>query len=382
MLHEFLSLNREDLIGRCRAKVAKRASPEATEDELDHGIPFFIDQLIKTLRVEQTSTPSDSVSVSGPSGGEKEAHSEMGAVAAKHGGELMRRGFTVQQVVHDYGDLCQSITDLAFERNEYLQVDEFRTLNRCLDNAIAMAVTEFNYQRDFVVADQQAQAANMQIGFFAHELRNYLNTATLAIFAIKDGNLNLGGATGTVLERSLVGMRALIDRSLTEVRMTAGLPVRHQLFALADFIAELKLSAGLEAVVKKCQLTVTLVDEKLAVDADRDLLLAAVGNLLQNAFKFTKPGTEVLLSAFSVGNRIQIEVEDHGPGLPAGDIEKIFLPFTQTGPDKSGLGLGLSIARRSVEVNDGTLSARNKPDSGCVFSIDLPRHTIPVTEQQ
>lgn len=381
MLHEFLSLNRGDLIGRCRAKVVKRASPEASGAELDHGIPLFLDQLIRTLRVEQTATPSDGLTVSGPPGGEPSAHSEMGAFAAKHGGELMRRGFTVQQVVHDYGDLCQSITDLAFERNEYLQVDEFRTLNRCLDNAIAMAVTEFNYQRDFVVADQQAQTANMQIGFFAHELRNYLNTATLAIFAIKDGNLTLGGATGTVLERSLVGMRALIDRSLTEVRITAGLPLRHELFALADFISELKLSSGLEALVRKCQLTVSFVDDNLAVDADRDLLLAAVGNLLQNAFKFTKPGTEVLLRAFSVGNRIQIEVEDHGPGLPPGDLEKIFRPFTQTGTDRGGLGLGLSIARRSVEVNAGTLSARNKPDSGCVFSIDLPRHAMPRPEQ-
>jgi hypothetical protein len=118
---------------------------------------------------------------------------------------------------------------MAFELSEPVTVDEFRTLNRCLDNAIAMAVTEYSYQRDFVVADKQVQALNVQIGFFAHELRNFLFTATLALTAIKDGDLGLKGATGAVLDRALVGMRTLIDRSLTNVRITAGLPKRHEL---------------------------------------------------------------------------------------------------------------------------------------------------------
>src|SRR6186713_154067 len=169
MLHEFLFLNRGDLIARCREKVSKRASPQATASELDHGVPFFLDQLIKTLKVEQTANPMDSRKVSGAAGGGKPEHSELGDMAARHGGELMRRGFTVEQVVHDYGDLCQSITSMAFELSEPVAVDEFRTLNRCLDNAIAMAVTEYSYQRDFVVADKQVQALNVQIGFFAHE---------------------------------------------------------------------------------------------------------------------------------------------------------------------------------------------------------------------
>jgi signal transduction histidine kinase len=376
MLHEFLSRNREELVNRCRGKVWKRASPAATASELDHGVPFFLDQLIKTLKVEQTAHPMDSRKVSGAAGGGKPEHSELGDMAARHGGELMRRGFTVEQVVHDYGDLCQSITDLAFELNEPVTVDEFRTLNRCLDNAIAMAVTEFTYQRDFLVADKQVQALNVKIGFFAHELRNYLYTATLALFAIRDGNLGLAGATGTVLDRALVGMRALIDRSLSDVRMNAGLEPNNAPFVLADFINELKLSATLEAQVKECALVVSVVDPSLAIDADRELLLSAVGNLLQNAFKFTRPGTEVHLNAYSVGERILIDVEDHGDGLPPEGMDTMFLPFAQGGEDRSGLGLGLSIARRSVEANGGILSVRNKPESGCIFTIELPRHTV------
>jgi signal transduction histidine kinase len=376
MLHEFLFRNRKELIARCQEKVQKRAPPDSTLNKLDHGVPLFLDQLIKTLKVEQTAHPLDGLKVSGPAGGGKPAHSELGEMAARHGRELMHRGFSIEQVVHDYGDLCQAITDLAFELNEPVEVTEFRTLNRCLDNAIAMAVTEYTYQRDFVMADQQMDALNVQIGFLAHELRNYLNTATLALYAIKDGNLGLTGATGAVLNRAMVGLRSLIDRSLTDVRMIAGLPTHYELFALNEFIDELKMSGLLEAKTKGCVFTVSPVDPRLGVDADRGLLLSAVGNLLQNAFKFTRPGSDVLLNAYSVGERILIDVEDHGEGLPPGDDEKMFQPFTQGGADKSGLGLGLSIARRSVEANGGILSVRNKPVSGCIFTIDLPRHSI------
>jgi signal transduction histidine kinase len=377
MMHEFLCANRKELIGRCRVKVAQRAAPEATKEELDHGIAHFLDQLIATLRVEQTAEPNESRRISGPSGGGKPGSSEMGDTATQHGRELLQHGFTVDQVVHDYGDLCQAITDLAFERNKRFTTDEFRTLNRCLDNAIADAVTEFTRHRDFRTADKSADALNERLGSFAHELRNLLNSATLALAAIKEGNVGVNGATGTVLDRSLVGLRRLIDRSLSDVRMTAGMPAKHQLFSLSDFIAEVKLSASLEAQVEKCVLTVPYVDSRLAVDADRDLLSSAVGNLLQNAFKFTDHHSEVTLNAYPAADRIRIEVQDHCGGLPAGDAEKMFLPFTQADEDKTGLGLGLSISRRSVEVNGGTLGVRDVPGSGCVFTIDLPRHTMP-----
>lgn len=375
-MHQFLTANRSELIARCRAKVALRAPPGVPEEELAHGVSIFLDQLIKTLIVEQSSSPFQSRRVSGPSGGGKPALSEIGESATLHGKELQAHGFTVEEVVHDYGDLCQAISDLAVETDAPIGVDEFRTLNRCLDNAIASAVTEFGYQRDFTVADKQTVALNERLGFFAHELRNQLCTATLALSIIKQGNVGLGGATGGVLDRALVGLSNLIDRSLAEVRMTAGMPVQHRLCSLTDFIAEIKLSASLEAEVKDCVLTVSDVDPLLAVDVDRDLLLSAVGNLLQNAFKFTHPHTEVTLNAYALADRILIDVLDHCGGLPPGSAENMFVPFVQEGEDRSGLGLGLSIARRSVEANSGVLSVRNVAGSGCVFTIDLPRHSL------
>jgi signal transduction histidine kinase len=301
----------------------------------------------------------------------------MGVAAKAQGRELLEHGFTIDQVVHDYGDLCQSVTDLAVEMNSPISNDEFRTLNRCLDNAIAVAATEFNTQRDNMFAHKDA-AANERLGFFAHELRNHLNSATLALTAIKAGSVGLTGATGAVLDRSLVSLRRLIDRSLSEARTTAGMPVQHRLFSMAEFIAEVQLAASLEAQVNQCTLMVSYVDSRLALDADRELLLSAVGNLLQNAFKFTHPGSEVILKVYALGERVLIEVEDKCGGLPAGDVETMFLPFTQSGANKSGLGLGLSISRRSVEANEGTLSVRDLPGSGCVFTIDLPRHAVPI----
>jgi len=376
MMHEFLTENREELIDRCRMKVVQRPSPRPTGAELDHGITIFLDQMIKTLKAEESVQPRETLRMSGPSGGADAILSEIGIAAKEHGRELLQHGFTIDQVVHDYGDLCQAVTELAVEQKSQISNAEFHTLNRCLDNAIAVAATEFSAQRDNMFADKDARA-NERLGFFAHELRNHLNSAMLALTAIKEGSVGLTGATAAVLDRSLVALRTLIDRSLSEARTAAGMPPRHRLFSLAEFIVEIQLASSLEASVHGCSLTVSYVDSKLALDADRELLLSAVGNLLQNAFKFTHPRTEVLLRVFAQGDRIMIEVEDKCGGLPCGDTEKMFLPFTQSGADKTGAGLGLSISRRGVETNGGTLTVQDRPGSGCVFLIEMPRHAMP-----
>lgn len=376
MMHRFLTANRDELTARCRVKVQARSLHGVSGDELEHGISVFLEQVIRTLELEQTADPLQSRRVSGRAGGGKPALSEIGDTAAQHGKELMQHGFTVEEVVHDYGDLCQAITDLAFELDADIEVDEFRILNRCLDNAIANAVTEFGYQRDILVADQHVHDLNARLGFLAHELRNQLATATLALSVIRNGDVGVAGATGGVLDRSLVNLGNLIDRSLAEVRMTAGLPLQSRLFSIQDFLAELRLSGSLEANIRGFTLKVSDVDPLLAVEVDRDLLLSAAGNLLQNAFKFSHPHSEINVNAYAVADRILIDVEDQCGGLPSGDAEKMFLPFTQGAQDRSGLGLGLSISRSSIEANSGVLSVRNVPGTGCVFTIDLPRYSM------
>lgn len=377
MLHEFLSTNHAELVARCREKAALRSTRGVPVEKLEHGVSVFLSQITRTLEMEQGPDSARSHKISGLPGGGTPTLSEIGESSVQHGRELSRYGFSIGEVVHEYGDLCQAITDLAVEQSEPIAVNEFRTLNRCLDNAIAIAVTEFGYQREFAASDANLDALSLRLGSFAHELRNHLSTAKLALFVIKQGDIGLHGATGKMLDRSLASLENLIARSLAEVRMTAGMPIERTLFSVADFIAEIGLSASMEAQAKACRLVVSDVDPALAVEADRDLLLAAVGNLLQNAFKFSPVHSEISLNAYAVAESILIDVEDQCGGLPAGDTERMFVPFTQNSADRSGLGLGLSTSRRGVEANDGTLDVRSVPGSGCIFTIRLPRRRLP-----
>jgi signal transduction histidine kinase len=373
MLHEFLTLNYHTLVSRCRAKVATRTVPWPSDAELLHGIPVFLEQLIRTLRIEESATPLDSREVSGPSGGAKTTgRSEIGTAAAKHGKELLLHGFTVDQVVHDYGDLCQAIADLALEHSAAVTTEEFRTLNRCLDNAIAGAVSEFGLQREALIRSSGAEAVGERLGGLAHELRNLLDSAMLAIAAVKRGHVGLSGPTGAVLDRSLAGLRAVIDRSLADVRLSAGLHVQSERIGLSEFIADVQVAAQLEADIRGCSLTVLPVAQGLAFEADRQLLSSAVANLLQNAFKFGGRHRHVWLRAYPEGDRVLIDVEDECGGLPPGMATMLFPPFDQRSADNSGLGLGLSIVQRVVEASGGALRARDLPGTGCVFTVDLP----------
>ena len=117
-MHAFLSNNRDELIARCKAKVAQRPRRAATAEQLANGIPMFLEQLTRTLDAEIQGDAGESLRISGASGGDVTALSEIGVSAAAHGKRLLELGFTVDQVVHDYGDLCQAITDLAVERVE------------------------------------------------------------------------------------------------------------------------------------------------------------------------------------------------------------------------------------------------------------------------
>ncbi|HWH39847.1 MAG TPA: hypothetical protein VNU21_08405 [Usitatibacter sp.] len=140
MLNELLSANRAELIERCQTKVARRPAPYPTWDEMKFGIPIFLDQLIEMLHLDQQSNAFE---ISDEPASKKELSERVSSSAKRHAVELQNRGLTVDQVVHDYGDLCQAVTELAFERNANIDVREFHTLNRLLDNAIAAAVTEY-----------------------------------------------------------------------------------------------------------------------------------------------------------------------------------------------------------------------------------------------
>jgi hypothetical protein len=196
-LYDFIEENRDDLIGRCRAKVAKRSTPPPTEAEIDHGVPLFLDQLCKELR-------------HGPS----QTH-EISKSAMEHGHDLLLQEFTISQVVHDYGDVCQSVTDLAVELAAPISTDDFRTLNRCLDDAIAGAVTQFAREQD-VTRDGES-----------HQLENLTNAAITAFEVLRTGNVGVGGSTGAVVQRNLMAIRAaLVEHQSVKVAAPLSLDER------------------------------------------------------------------------------------------------------------------------------------------------------------
>jgi hypothetical protein len=353
MLHEFVTENREELIRRCRSKVEMRSVPPPTPAELEYGVPCFLDQLVDALQHH----PSPSL--------------EIGRSAARHGHDLKLQGFTVSQVVHDYGDVCQSITDLALHLNAPINVEDFRTLNRCLDDAIASAVTEYGRGNQSAVGTESARD-DERLGFLAHEMRNLVGTATVAFEVLRTGNVGVGGSTGNVLKRSLAALGDLITRSLAEVRLQHDIRERTQ-FGIAEFIAELAPAAALDASARGLSFNVEAGNAGVNVDGDRSILAATVVNLLQNAFKFTRPGTTVTLRGRATSDRVLIEVEDECGGLPDGNVNVLFQPFKQRGADRTGLGLGLTISRGGAEANNGRIYARNRPGHGCIFIIDLPR---------
>ena len=203
MLHDFLSSNHKELISRCKAKVAKR-SPKVPADD-GFGISVFLQQLADTLCREQVTTVRMESATA-----RSRAHTEIGRAAALHGADLLHRGYTVGQVVHDYGDVCQAVTELAFEQNALITVDEFRTLNRCLDNAIADAVTAYASGHDGA-SDRSEKLHKRQSSM--KEQRRLVNLAIQTVSAIK---LGAGGTTSTTLLNTLCDLRDLIGQSLPE----------------------------------------------------------------------------------------------------------------------------------------------------------------------
>jgi signal transduction histidine kinase len=354
MLDQFILTNRDTILARARALVASRTSPSPTAEELENGIPAFLSQLADALRVSRSNNAVDL--------------ERIGKTAGRHGQDQFRMGLTIGQVVHDYGDICQTITALAIEQDAPISGEEFRTLNLCLDDAIAGAVTEYACERERAIEDRGTE----RLGILAHEMRNVLNTAMLSFDSIKSGRVAVGGSTGSMHTRSLLNLRRLIDRSLADVRLDAKM-ANVGLLSVADLVEEVEIGAVMEAQARGLRLTVATVDRSVTVEGDRQILSAAISNLLQNAFKFTPKQGKVSLTVRADADRVLIDVEDECGGLPPGNVEDLFHPFERRGPDRSGVGLGLSICLKAAKANGGAICVRNLPGKGCVFTLDLPR---------
>jgi hypothetical protein len=214
MLHEFVTANRTELIKRCREKVAKR-SPQIPAGA-DQGVPLFLSQLVDILRREQSTGTSHT-----PDPEPTPAPTDIGRGAALHGADMLQRGYSVDQVVHDYGDVCQAVTELAVELKKPVNVEEFRTLNRCLDNAIADAVTAYARGQNESITGKAKYLDKRDSNLVDEQLR-LIDSAMQTFAAIKTGSIGLKGATGTLHSKYLLELRNLTIQSRPETARVLG----------------------------------------------------------------------------------------------------------------------------------------------------------------
>jgi signal transduction histidine kinase len=359
MLDEFVTIYRDVIIDRARQKLTARPWPSASLQELENGVPLFLTQLTQALRTE--------------SGGAPHSGRDIGSTATRHRRDLLALGFTVSQVVHDYGDICQAITEIAIEQNAPITTDEFKTLNHCLDTATAEAVTE--HAR--ITAEARSIEESERSGHVAHETRDLLNTAILAYEALKRGSVAINGSTGAVLGRSLMNLRDLVNTTLSEIRIAANQQRRERL-AVAPFLTDIANGGRLNAESRGLRLAVQPGEQNWAVMADPQLLASAVTNLLNNAFKYTAPGGRVVLRATTNDDaHLLIDIEDECGGIPESEGDPFQSFGKRRGRDRTGLGLGLSIARKAVRAHGGDIHIRNFPGKGCIFTIDVPLAATP-----
>ena len=217
MLSEFLTSHRAELIRHCRQRMSKRFASAQVPSIVEHGVPLFLDQLVHTLEAERLTTarPEHEPKAS-------PVDSDIGRAATLLGEELLRLGHSVDQVVHHYGDVCQSVTDLAVKKNKVITTDEFRTLNRSLDEAVADAVTSFADAREAALLDQSTDL-HQRLGKLAGEHGRLVDIALQTFAAIQTGYVGPAGATGTALVSTLQELRDLMDRALPEIRLLTGM---------------------------------------------------------------------------------------------------------------------------------------------------------------
>jgi len=360
MFHEFLLEERENILALCKEKVLRLSDSRSSSPEMELGLPVFYDELIEVLQADEATLAK---------GLENVSRGILRDSAGRRGKESLKLGYTISQVVFGYGALCQAITEYAGKCiDQTIEPREFNRLNLCLDVAVAEAVTEFTRSQQVVTANEEVE----RLGALAHEMRNTLARAIAAHRMIIRGVVGIAGSTNKVLEDALTRMKNIIDRSLSEVRLRIEPEMDRQQSRVIDLVGEVEATSMSEASQKSLTMHIQVPPE-LVVSVDRHLMVSAISNLVENAINLTNPNGNIWIRGKAVGDLVLLEVEDECGGLSPEKIEALFQPDTQKHANKSGVGPGLSIAKRAITRNGGQISVHDVPGKGCVFTVTLQR---------
>jgi hypothetical protein len=202
-LQEFIKTNHDKLVSMTREKVAKRGREPRPNEREAHGVPIFLEQVCEALVAEAKRDQAHEAEPDPPT------NPNVAESAALYGHDLLRLGFSVDELVHEYGDVCQAVTELAVELDTPVSVTDFHTLNRCLDNATAAAVTAWTGDRE---TDASAEGPRVSKD---ERLRRLVRSSITVFELLRCGKVGAGGATGMVLEQNLEKMRAVLEVSLS-----------------------------------------------------------------------------------------------------------------------------------------------------------------------
>lgn len=212
----------------------------------------------------------------------------------------------------------------------------------------------------------------------SHELRSPLARLAVAVELARSGHDH--DASLDRIQKEADRLNAMVGE-LLEITRAEGDPAhrKHESVQLDELIEEIVDDSSLEAQAHGSRVELTM-DASCTVDGDWELLRRAVENVVRNAVRYTPAGESVDVHLTAAGGRAHVVVRDHGPGVPEESLTLLFEPFYRVDSDRNrnsgGVGLGLSIARRSVEIHGGTIRASNaKP--GLQVEIDLPAQIGP-----
>ncbi len=218
------------------------------------------------------------------------------------------------------------------------------------------------------------------LAVLAHELRNPLAPLrnALQIVRLAEHDPATIRQLWGMMERQIQQMVRLIDDLLDVSRITRGkLRLRREPVDLAGVVeSALEMSAPTLQRLNH-SMEVSVAPGRHIVEADRARLIQVVDNLVTNAAKYTDPGGRIGVSLESDGAHVRIRVKDNGIGIPRDMLERVFDMFTQVDRtlerSRGGLGIGLTLVRRIVELHDGTVAALSDgAGKGSEFVVTLP----------
>ena len=238
--------------------------------------------------------------------------------------------------------------------------------------------TEEHHQAE-VALRRADQRKDEFLATLAHELRNPLAPMVNAMTLLEAPGVDSSMITRAhgMIRRQLMQLVRLVDDLLDVSRITSGkLVVRKQTVELAQVVQNAVDTARPLLEARKQALTVELPREAVMLQADAVRLSQVFSNLLNNAAKYSDPGGRVTLAAAAENGTVRVRVADEGVGIAPEALASIFEMFTQgetsTTP-QSGLGVGLALARRLVELHGGTIVAESRgAGEGSVFTVTLP----------